>query len=226
MAEVRLARGVPGVGRNRDGRLEVFVRGSDDAVWRIAQRAPNNGWGSWEFLGGRFEGNPVVGTNADGRLEVFARGFNYNQPSAITHIWQTVDGWSQWTSRGGLFRTDPVVGSNADGRLEVFAYDKSDHLQHIWQTCRRTGWQIGKDGPTAVRQWPATPMVGWRCLPVPHGPPQHPLELVEYCISGRLPPTTGGASGPISVVASSGASLSWVVMPTGASRCSPVAVVT
>ena len=34
----------PVVARNADGRLEVFVRGADNALWHIWQTAPNNGW--------------------------------------------------------------------------------------------------------------------------------------------------------------------------------------
>jgi hypothetical protein len=39
-------------GRNEDGRLEVFARGTDNALWHIWQTAPNNGWSSWASLGG------------------------------------------------------------------------------------------------------------------------------------------------------------------------------
>jgi len=40
------------VGRNADGRLEVFAKGPDTALWHIWQTAPNNGWSSWASLGG------------------------------------------------------------------------------------------------------------------------------------------------------------------------------
>ena len=60
-AEQRLVRlGVPRrrhhhrpiCGRNADGRLEVFARGTDNALWHIWQTAPNNGWSGWASLGG------------------------------------------------------------------------------------------------------------------------------------------------------------------------------
>ena len=38
--------------RNADRRLEVFARGTDNALWHIWQTAPNNGWSSWASLGG------------------------------------------------------------------------------------------------------------------------------------------------------------------------------
>ena len=85
--------------QNGDGRLEVFARGDDNALWHIWQIAPNNGWSGWASLGGNFPGQPAVWMNADGRLEVFVRG----DDNALWHIWQTApnNGWSGWTSLGG-----------------------------------------------------------------------------------------------------------------------------
>ena len=86
------------VGRNADGRLEVFGRGSDGALWNIWQTAPNNGWGGWNSLGGWID-RLKVASNDDGRMEVFARGSD----NALWNIWQTApnNGWSTWNSLGG-----------------------------------------------------------------------------------------------------------------------------
>ncbi|MFE2751514.1 hypothetical protein ACFXGA_05870, partial [Actinosynnema sp. NPDC059335] len=73
------------VGRNADGRIEVFARGGDGALWHIWQTAPNNGWSGWQSLGGYITSPPVVMNNADGRLEVFVVGGD----NALWHIWQT-----------------------------------------------------------------------------------------------------------------------------------------
>lgn len=40
------------VGRNADGRMEVFACGTDNALWHIWQTAPDNGWSGWASLGG------------------------------------------------------------------------------------------------------------------------------------------------------------------------------
>src|SRR6201999_2967099 len=37
---------------SNDGRFEVFVVGSDGAVWHNVQRAGKKGWSGWESLGG------------------------------------------------------------------------------------------------------------------------------------------------------------------------------
>jgi hypothetical protein len=82
----------PAAGNNLDGRLEVFVRGSDNALWHIWQTKPNNGWSGWSSLGGVIRGGPVGSRNADGRLEVFVKGTD----DALWHTWQSApnNGWS------------------------------------------------------------------------------------------------------------------------------------
>ena len=122
---------------NADGRLEVFCRGSDGALWHVWQTAPNNGWSSWISLGGQIQGPIAVGRNADGRLEVGVRGTD----GALWHMWQTApnSGWSAWASLGGWIR-DPVLANNADGRLEWFATGSDGALWHMWQTAPSNGW--------------------------------------------------------------------------------------
>jgi acylphosphatase len=128
----------PVVQNNLDGRLEVFARGTDNALWHIWQTAPNNGWSGWASMGGIITSVPSVGRNLDGRLEVFARGTD----GALWHIWQTApnNGWSAWASLGGVITSDPVVGRNRDGRLEVFARGTDGAIWHIWQTAPNNGW--------------------------------------------------------------------------------------
>jgi hypothetical protein len=129
------------VGRNQDGRQEVFAVGSDGNVWQIFQTVPNGGWSDWKKLGKppaeiRTSDRITVGSNADGRQELFAVG----KDAAIWHVWQVAPnvGWSDWKSLGtprdqfgfppqspeppkDRDLSDPVVQRNADGHLEVFA---------------------------------------------------------------------------------------------------------
>ena len=140
---------------NADGRLEVFARGTDNALWHIWQTARNNGWSGWASLGGVITSVPAIGRNKDGRLEAFARGTD----GALWHIWQTApnNGWSGWASLGGIITNDPVVASNADGRMEVFARGADGALWHIWQTAPSNGWSGW--GSLGV-QFSGTPAVG------------------------------------------------------------------
>ena len=130
----------PVVAVNADGRLEVFARGTDNALWHIWQTAPGGSLSGWAPIapGSAITSDPVAEINADGRLEVFARGTD----SALWHLWQTAPGggWSAWASLGGQLTSDPpvgisdpAVGINADGRLEVFARAYSDALYHTSQ---------------------------------------------------------------------------------------------
>jgi acylphosphatase len=142
---------MPVVGRNADGRLEVFVQGTDGALWHIWQTAPNNGWSGWHSLGGWIT-QPVVANNADGRLEVFVRGSD----GALWHIWQTAPNgnWSGWHSLGGVMSM-PTVGRNKDGRLEVFAQGTDGALWHIWQTAPNGNWS----GWASLGGWITNPTV-------------------------------------------------------------------
>lgn len=64
----------PTVIANSDGHLEAFVRGSDNALWHIAQTAPDAGWSDWTSLGGVLANAIASGLNLDGRVTVFVAG--------------------------------------------------------------------------------------------------------------------------------------------------------
>ncbi len=117
-------------------RLDVFVRGANQALYEKMQTAPNNGWSGYSSLGGWID-LLEVGKNADGRLEVFVRGSD----KAVYHKWQTAPNgaWSGWASMGGWIDL-LAVGQNADGRLEVFVRGSNGALYHKWQTAPNNGW--------------------------------------------------------------------------------------
>ena len=92
--------GEPGVGSAADGRLEIFVQGSDGHQWHLYQTFPNGDWSDWEDLsvyrplGISVAGRPGVGSAADGRLEIFVRG----NDDHLWHLYQTSPNgdWSDW----------------------------------------------------------------------------------------------------------------------------------
>jgi C1A family cysteine protease len=126
------------VSRNADGRLEAFVRGTDNALWHNWQVQPNGGWSGWASEGGILTSNIAVGQNADGRLEAFVRGTD----NALWHNWQVEPngGWSGWASEGGVLTSDIAVARNADGRLEVFVRGTDNALWHKWQVEPNGAW--------------------------------------------------------------------------------------
>ena len=111
---------------NDDGRLQVFVVGTNNAVYYKTQTSPNSAtWSSsWTSLGGgvKADTSPAIARNTDGRLQVFIVGTNNQlqyraQTSPNSNTWS-----SSWTSLSGTLRggTDPAVIANSDGRLQVF----------------------------------------------------------------------------------------------------------
>jgi len=132
------AGGNPDVAPNADGRLQLFARGGDHALWTFAQGSPNDLHGSWTSLGGSFASDPAVGTNADGRLEVFARGVS----GKLYHAWQESPGgaFSTFADRGGSAAGNPAVARNADGRLEVFARGLDGAVWHLAQVAPNGTW--------------------------------------------------------------------------------------
>jgi hypothetical protein len=157
------------VGRNADGRLEIFALGEDNLLWQKWQVAPNNGWvDGWQSMGEpqpgasfiRFTGQFTVGSNQDGRQELFAL-VPVELPSAVYQNWQTSPngGWNGWKlvvplvvvrePRQEALPPDfpdgrPVdrftVGRNEDGRQELFVIMSDDALWHIWQVVPNGGW--------------------------------------------------------------------------------------
>ena len=128
----------PVVRANKDGRLEAFARGTDNALWHCWQMTPGGAWSGWASRGGVITGTPCVASNADGRLEAFARGTD----GALWHLWQTTPNgsWSGWASLGGVITSEPTAVNNADGRVEVFARGTDGALWHIWQRGGLQGW--------------------------------------------------------------------------------------
>jgi hypothetical protein len=129
----------PAISVNSDGRIEVFARGTDHAMWHIWQDAPHSGpWSAWSSLGGGISSEAAIAENSDGRLEVFARGTD----DALWHIWQTAPHsapWSAWSSLGGGITSNAAAPVNSDGRIEVFARGTDNALWHIWQTAPHAG---------------------------------------------------------------------------------------
>jgi hypothetical protein len=106
------------VGRNGDGRLEVFAFASDGAVWHIWQQAAG-GWSGWHGLdapSGLFPFSLAVGETADGRLVVFVvvlGGGLWRRAQAAAG-----SGWGAWEDLG-MPPAIPLAGSRSDGMRTV-----------------------------------------------------------------------------------------------------------
>jgi hypothetical protein len=139
----------PSLATDGAGRLHLFVRGSNAAVWQYTLERD----GSWDqaSLGGVIEGAPAAIWNvALGRFEVFARAGN----RAIWQTWERKAGvFAPWQQMGfhpmlalgahgePIFGVDPQVVANADGRLELFVV--GEHQRFVWhahEVAAGAGW--------------------------------------------------------------------------------------
>jgi hypothetical protein len=115
------------VGRNQDGRLEVFGVGPDQRIWHTWQQSPGGNWiDSWNpfYTAGDKLSDLWVVSNTDGRLEVFGvlAGFP-NLNDRVWHTWQTSPNgnWNgAWMEIEAQFgRRTLAVAPNADGEIEI-----------------------------------------------------------------------------------------------------------
>ena len=99
-----------------NGRIDLFVRGADNALWH---KWFQNGWSNWESLGGVSYSGPGSCSWASGRLDVFVKALTGD----IAHKW--FDGqWYGWESLGnppgGAVTSDPDAVSWGNGRINLF----------------------------------------------------------------------------------------------------------
>jgi hypothetical protein len=130
----------PSVSTWGPGRLDVFVRGSDNALWH---RWYDSGtWYAWQSLGGTLASGPDAVSWGDGRIDVFARDNNNN---VVHKYYVGGTGWSAWVSEGappGGASSDPSVVSWGSSRLDVFVRGSDNALWHKWfDSGTWYGWQ-------------------------------------------------------------------------------------
>jgi hypothetical protein len=125
----------PAVSSWAAGRLDTFVRGTDNA---LHHKWWQGSWSGWESLGGVITSDPAAVSWGPGRIDVFARGTD----NALHHKWYGGDvGWSAWESLGGSLTSGPAVASWAPGRLDVFARGPDNTLHHKWFDGGWSAWE-------------------------------------------------------------------------------------
>lgn len=84
-----------------DGRIDLFVKSSDNALWHKSQTTPNGAWSHWEdlskdkrVLSKDIMGNPTVVRDPNGCMDIFV----VTVDNSLWHLRQTEPGgeWSQW----------------------------------------------------------------------------------------------------------------------------------
>lgn len=124
------------VGRNKDGRIEVFVKSQDHEIWHKYQIVANGYWSGWHNLSspeGRIPlfDDVVVTSDSAKRLFVWATGGDGN-------IWfrnqsKPNSAWQDWAKIAKPLQTNflidpPAVGINANGWFEIFSIGLNGRL--------------------------------------------------------------------------------------------------
>src|SRR6266567_1598901 len=124
------------------GHLDLFVRSSDQVLWR---RRYDGTWHTWESLGGSLQFDPVAISWDGQRIDLFMRG----EDDTLQH--RFYDGsWHDWGSLGGSLLASPAVTSWGPNRLDVLVRGADNALWHIaWDTFTWSGWESLGGGFTA-----------------------------------------------------------------------------
>jgi len=113
----------------QDGRLELFTRGPDNAIWHTRQTAAGSTYDPWSSLGGVSNSAPGVVLRSDGRIAIYAVGWDgrlwQNLQSAANS--STYGGWAEIVppaSANGftpvVVRSDPIVWAGSNASVNVF----------------------------------------------------------------------------------------------------------
>jgi hypothetical protein len=131
--------GAPGAVSWGSSRIDVFARGSDNALWQKTYDGTNGGWQPWVQVGGDINSAPTVSTYASGRLDVFATG----PAGDLEHFWYTDSAWHNAESLGTppsnvTLTYTPGAVSWGSSRIDVFARGSDGVMWQKWFDA--TGW--------------------------------------------------------------------------------------
>jgi len=113
------------------GRVDVFWRGADNALWH---RCYANGRYGPENLGGSLASDPSAVRSSDGVLDVFWKGTD----GALWHRWSSGGPWAGPQSLGdGPLGGSPHAVGQPNGIVDVFWQGGDGQLWHAWYL---NGW--------------------------------------------------------------------------------------
>jgi len=128
------ATSAPAVASWGNGRLDVFTRGTDNALWH--RWFDSGSWSGWERLGGVLRSAPGAVSWGSGRIDVAVRGTD----DAVWHI--AYDGaWSGWERLGGLATSAPALAATTFNRLDLLVKGTDDRIySRRWTGDRWADW--------------------------------------------------------------------------------------
>jgi peptidoglycan/xylan/chitin deacetylase (PgdA/CDA1 family) len=128
----------PAVTGGTDGRIDVFVRGSNNRLY-TRTRPFGRSWSPWTNLGGVLASGPAGASVGSSNLDVFVTGVDH----VVWRKTRSAGGWSGWQSLGGRTYTAPAAAWDAQsGTTWVFVRGTNDMLYlRQGRTGTWTGWQ-------------------------------------------------------------------------------------
>jgi hypothetical protein len=132
--------GAPAVCAQAADSIDLFVNGTDGALWW--EHWDGQTWGTWKSLGGVLTSDPAAVSRPNGKIDVYVRGTD-------GALWSksTTDGgasWSTWSKIGGqlLAGTGPAAYAWGDAQIGWVVTGTNKALYHMWKDSAGThSWQ-------------------------------------------------------------------------------------
>jgi C1A family cysteine protease len=132
--------GAPAVTAQNANSLDLFVRGTDNALWYKYWTGTT--WTAATSLGGVLTSSPAATSPGNGTIDVFVRGSN----GALYQKTTTNGGssWSNWSSLGGQLAsgTGPAADARGPNSLDVFVQGTDNALWYThWNGATWSAWK-------------------------------------------------------------------------------------
>ena len=154
------------VGKNADGRQQLYLIGSDGRLYTKYQLRVNaSRWSPWVSLGGSWPGSAAIGLgrNKDGRQQIYVIGRDYKLHTRHQKH-ANKNAWSPWTSLGapigGYLPTEDSigVGTNADGRQQIYLVGANSQLYTLHQ--KKASGRRPRRWLSLGGRWPSVDSIG------------------------------------------------------------------
>lgn len=118
------------------GRVELFARGLDNALWLDVLSAGE--WSGWSSLGGSLTSSPRAVSHTTDALHVFARGLDLG----LWYRARTGGVWSSWLSLGGILTSEIEAVSWGANRIDAFVRGVDRALwRRYWNGAVWSAWE-------------------------------------------------------------------------------------
>ena len=146
------------------GQIDVYVHGTDGAVWSTTTTNNGASWSNWYQIGGQVAPGTGPGVSGwSGHEDLFVVGTD----GALWQKTWTASGWSGWASLGGSgFTSSPAAVSRVSGVIDVHVRgsDGTDnelsYSNGAWGAWQNLGGQIAAGTGPALGVWSFSPTGG------------------------------------------------------------------